>query len=198
MAPIYVLGGWVVATWEPSITAYDVAADQWSVKSPLPTQIARRGCVAANGYADLIGGQDLSSPSLSGGLSDRVDVYDPLVETWATATRLPTRAPLSGGRGRWIGSVRARRSDVELQDHGRHRSAGSCQARGRRDSLMGGRRGNFQSRSEDAVGFLPELAAVRERDRDVLPALLVVAQRMDDDRDLVAGLHAGRLPARAR
>jgi N-acetylneuraminic acid mutarotase len=85
---IYVLGGWVGATWEPSITAYDVAADQWSVKSPLPTQIARRGCVAANGDAYLIGGQDLSSSS--GGLSDRVDAYDPLVETWATATRLPT------------------------------------------------------------------------------------------------------------
>src|SRR5262245_53156142 len=40
---------------------------------------------------------------------------------------------------------------------------------------------------DHAVGTLSELLAVGQRDRAVLAALLVVAQWIDDDRDLVAG-----------
>ena len=89
---IYVFGAAVDGAWDPSITVYDVAADQWSVKSPLPKLITNRECVSVNSHVYFFGG--LERPSLSLYVSsvetDRVEVYDPLVETWRSDTRLPT------------------------------------------------------------------------------------------------------------
>src|SRR5690606_27537137 len=47
---------------------------------------------------------------------------------------------------------------------------------------------------DDAAVAPAELFAVGQRNRDVLAALLVVAQRVDDYRDLVAGLEQRRAP----
>jgi N-acetylneuraminic acid mutarotase len=88
---IYIFGAWAQSGWDSSIAVYDVAADQWSVKSPLPMPpIADRECVPVGGRAYLFGGQE-RLPSFLSGETDRVDIYDPLVETWSfDETRLPT------------------------------------------------------------------------------------------------------------
>ena len=67
---------------------YDVAADQWSTKAPEPKEIIFRACITTGDVVRVFGGYDRSEPLARA--SDRVDVYDPLTDSWSSDTRLPT------------------------------------------------------------------------------------------------------------
>jgi N-acetylneuraminic acid mutarotase len=67
---------------------YDVAADQWSTKAPEPKEIILRACITIGDVVRVFGGYDRSEPRARA--SDRVDVYDPLADSWSSDTRLPT------------------------------------------------------------------------------------------------------------
>jgi len=87
---IYVFGSYATGYWDPSVFVYDTAADRWSVKAPMPTGVNRRPCVTTGDKIRLFGGVDLSATSQLTMASDRVDVYDPLIDSWSLETRLPT------------------------------------------------------------------------------------------------------------
>ena len=74
--------------WSPSLLVYDVAADQWSTKAPEPKEIILRACITTGDVVRVFGGYDRSEPLARA--SDRVEVYDPLADSWSSDTRLPT------------------------------------------------------------------------------------------------------------
>jgi N-acetylneuraminic acid mutarotase len=86
---IYVFGMSLAGViWDPSVLVYDTAADRWSAKSPMATRIENRPCVTTRDKIRFFGGTDPSTGSHV--TVDRVDVYDPLVDSWALETRMPT------------------------------------------------------------------------------------------------------------
>jgi N-acetylneuraminic acid mutarotase len=124
---IYVFGVYAgdvgSSRWDPSLFVYDVAADQWSVKAPVAKHVIDRACVATEDAIWLFGGFDRSMPLAQ--TTDRVDVYDPLADSWASDTRLPTtrhRASASrignevfvfGGQGTYITGTTPGRTTME-------------------------------------------------------------------------------------
>ena len=86
---IYVFGAYVnLWDWDPSVLVYDTQANQWSAKAPLPKRIDERECVTIGDKVWLFGGIDWSAPNRS--TTDRVEVYDPVADSWSFDTRMPT------------------------------------------------------------------------------------------------------------
>ena len=87
---IYVFGG--SNTGGPSILStvevYDPATDTWNTKTPLPTPRSDVAVEAINGKIYVIGGSKRTG-SLWAGLNT-VEEYDPVADTWATKSNMPT------------------------------------------------------------------------------------------------------------
>lgn len=87
---IYVLGSTNAGgAWDSSVLEYDTATHQWSAKAPLAQRVVYRACVTGRGRIHLFGGSSIVSGSAVS--TDRVDVYDPLIDLWSSNTYLPTR-----------------------------------------------------------------------------------------------------------
>ena len=89
----------VVANGFPDVQIYDPATDTWTTSldpgSPLaPMPIGRGGtgkAVFYRGEFHVFGGETLTGPGAQpGNVYDRVDVYDPLTNTWRLEAPMPT------------------------------------------------------------------------------------------------------------
>ncbi len=91
---IYCLGGRNVSKdYSISINVnevYDTKTDSWETKTPMPT--ARSGLQASevDGKIYLIGGWVESESSSIAEKSAEVEIYDPVTDTWATGSPIPT------------------------------------------------------------------------------------------------------------
>jgi N-acetylneuraminic acid mutarotase len=91
---IYCIGGKTL--WKNDVNAtnanevYDTETDTWQTKTPMPT--ARYGIEAnvVDGKFYLIGGWIQSESSSNVDKSAQVDIYDPLTDTWAIGSPMPT------------------------------------------------------------------------------------------------------------
>jgi hypothetical protein len=97
---IYVIGGYPSdRVTVDTVQVYDVAADRWSVTTPVPQPINHTVAAAANGRVFVLGGQT----DASGEYVDDVFAYDPATEEWTT--RAPMPAPRSAGAAAVIGDL---------------------------------------------------------------------------------------------
>jgi N-acetylneuraminic acid mutarotase len=87
---VYVFGSNAAAYWDPSVFVYDTGADQWSVKAPMSTRIQRRPCVTMGDKIRFFGGLHSPVANQAPTITDRVDVYDPFIDSWSLETRMPT------------------------------------------------------------------------------------------------------------
>ena len=91
---IYTFGGRIKygGSSPPELTAvnevYDPATDTWTTKASMPTPKAGLSANVVNGKIYLIGGFTYSN--FTSHLSNENLVYDPLADSWATATPIPT------------------------------------------------------------------------------------------------------------
>jgi len=90
---IYVFGGTANGTESSATSIYDPAANSWSSGAPMPT--AREGARAVtlpDGRIAVIGGGSLCGTNLCdhGVVYDRVEVYDPVTNSWATLPHMLT------------------------------------------------------------------------------------------------------------
>jgi N-acetylneuraminic acid mutarotase len=69
---------------------YNTKTDSWETKTPLPTARAGIQASAVDGKIYLIGGWIESESSSITEKSAQVEVYDPVADTWATASPIPT------------------------------------------------------------------------------------------------------------
>jgi N-acetylneuraminic acid mutarotase len=72
-----------------TVQVYDVAADSWSLTTPLPQPINHAVAAAANGRVYVIGGQ--TSSGTPEGFVDTVYAYDPADGTWTPRAAMPTQ-----------------------------------------------------------------------------------------------------------
>jgi len=88
---IYAIGGRDADTYgsgklQNANEAYDVGADTWTVKAPMPTPLSDiYASVAFNGKIYVFGGA--TGPS---GVSNLVQIYDPVGDSWTTGTPMTT------------------------------------------------------------------------------------------------------------
>lgn len=102
---IYVIGGFVPPksgppAWEPINNAweYDPAADSWKALAPMPTKRGSPNAAAVNGKVYVIGGasthpgskETVVHPTRPHRSVDVNEVYDPVTNTWATRSPMPT------------------------------------------------------------------------------------------------------------
>jgi len=90
---IYVFGGAANGTESATTYIYDPLANVWSTGAPMPT--AREGARAAtlpDGRIAVLGGGSLCGTSLCdhGVVYDRIEVYDPAANSWATLPHMLT------------------------------------------------------------------------------------------------------------
>lgn len=102
---IYVVGGFVLPksgppAWEPINNAweYDPGADSWKALAPMPTRRGSPNAAAVNGKVYVIGGasthpgskETVVHPTRPHRSVDVNEVYDPVTNTWATRSPMPT------------------------------------------------------------------------------------------------------------
>jgi N-acetylneuraminic acid mutarotase len=91
---IYCIGGKTLWKIDVNVTnvneVYDTERDSWETKTPMPT--GRYGIEAnvVDGKIYLIGGWIQSESSSNIEKSNRVDIYDPVTDTWDTGSTIPT------------------------------------------------------------------------------------------------------------
>ena len=86
---LYVVGGYKqsgMSVWGPVATVYvyDVAADAWSEKAPMPTARGALSVTVHEGKLYAIGGYEGRANSAA------VEVYDPVRDSWTSRAPLPT------------------------------------------------------------------------------------------------------------
>ena len=69
---------------------YDIAANIWAPKAPVPTTHTQRATANVNGKGYVIGGYDKNLSALgAGAYTDTVFAYDPVTNTWSTKANFP-------------------------------------------------------------------------------------------------------------
>jgi hypothetical protein len=97
---IYVIGGYPAdRVTVDTVQVYDVAADEWSVTTPVPQPINHTVAASANGRVFVLGGQT----DASGDYVDDVFAYDPVTERWEP--RAPMPSARSAGAAAVIGDL---------------------------------------------------------------------------------------------
>lgn len=90
---IYIIGGCGCNDMELStVEEYDPASDTWTRKADMPTSRFCSSTSVVDGQIYAIGGAVWGKPSVydTRGMS-RVEMYDPLTDTWTIKTNMPTR-----------------------------------------------------------------------------------------------------------
>ena len=92
---IYVFGGENAGSLSTTTEAYDPESDTWAANkakmallAPLPTPRSGLGAVSVNGVIYTVGGRSLQ------GISQTVEIYDPLSDTWTSGAPMPTERVL--------------------------------------------------------------------------------------------------------
>jgi N-acetylneuraminic acid mutarotase len=92
---IYVIGGNANGNCSSAVQEYSPSSNSWNVtaKTPMPTPRCHLAVVALNGLIYAIGGATTSGSALA-----KLEVYDPVANTWRTAAPMPTaRSTLGAG-----------------------------------------------------------------------------------------------------
>ena len=92
---LYVIGGRVGSCfsggWSSNVSmneAYDIAADTWITRAPMPTARSGLGAAVVDGKIHVLGGEGWIDDF--GGVFRAHEVYDPKTNTWAKVARMPT------------------------------------------------------------------------------------------------------------
>ena len=95
---IYAIGGDTENSGPTNVVeAYDPVNDSWSTRAPMPTpRYGLSAVVGSDGKIYAIGGE-YNSQTFTDGNSVKVEVYDPVANTWAAAPSLPD--------GRYMGAA---------------------------------------------------------------------------------------------
>ena len=77
---------------KPASSSADATEDSWASRAPMHVARSSLGVAAVNGKIYAIGGTTLSGmwPSESGGIVDTNEEYDPVKDSWASKTAMPT------------------------------------------------------------------------------------------------------------
>lgn len=90
---IYVIGGWTLAGGIPTlqniVEVFDPAMNTWSSAAPMPTARAYLGAAERQGLIYTIGGLIGTAP-VPGNMTNVVEVYDPLADSWCADNPMPT------------------------------------------------------------------------------------------------------------
>ncbi|HDQ05879.1 MAG TPA: kelch-like protein [Candidatus Bathyarchaeota archaeon] len=90
---IYCIGGKTLWKIDVNVTnvneVYDTERDSWETKTPMPTGSYGIEANVVDGKIYLIGGWIQSESSSNIEKSDRVDIYDPVTDTWDTGSPIP-------------------------------------------------------------------------------------------------------------
>ena len=85
---IYVFGGTTIETVIGNTREYDPVTDSWTTKAVMPTARMFPAASVLNGKIYVLGG-NLTLPG-SWPVTGRVDLYDPVTDTWEAGARMPT------------------------------------------------------------------------------------------------------------
>ena len=85
---IYVFGGATAGALLSDTREYDPATDRWTTKAAMPTARAFPSATVLGGKIYVLGG-NLNVPD-SYPASGRVDLYDPVTDTWEAGVKMPT------------------------------------------------------------------------------------------------------------
>ena len=92
---LYVIGGTIGSCvpngWSakvPMNEVYDIAGNTWSMRAPMPTARSAVAVAALDGKVYVFGGEGW--PEDLGRVFPAVEAYDPVTNSWSTATRMPT------------------------------------------------------------------------------------------------------------
>jgi N-acetylneuraminic acid mutarotase len=78
------------------LEAYDPVADTWTTKAPMPTRRSAMGVGVVDGLLYTLGG--VPTAGSTSGFMNKVEVYDPTTNTWATnASMLTARSEFGVG-----------------------------------------------------------------------------------------------------
>jgi N-acetylneuraminic acid mutarotase len=86
----YVAGGSDGSDSTGYLDVYDPATNTWTTKAPMPIGVLAAAGAVIKGNLYVVGGNALDSHGNAGPTLATVEVYDPVTDTWATDTSMPT------------------------------------------------------------------------------------------------------------
>lgn len=86
---IYIIGGYTGSEFLSSLYEYDPVSDIWTKKADMPALTIYHSAVALDGKIYVMGGTYTSPNGTTNGNSSKLQVYDPVSNTWSPKANMP-------------------------------------------------------------------------------------------------------------